>query len=181
MLFAEFTMHDSAALQTPRSFHVMTKPIGPICNLDCTYCFYLEKESLYPGKSNWRMPDEVLETYIRQYIAAQEAPEVTFAWQGGEPTLLGVGYFRRVVELQQKYANGKRIANSLQTNGTLLDDEWCNFLKENQFLVGLSIDGPRRFHDVYRVDKQGRPSFDRVLAGMRVLKSTPSISTPSAS
>jgi uncharacterized protein len=148
----------------------MTKPVGPICNLDCKYCFYLEKEKLYPGKSNWRMPDEVLETYIRQYISAQGGAEVTFAWQGGEPTLMGVDFFRRVVDLQQRYADGKKIANSIQTNGTLLDDDWCGFLKQNQFLVGLSIDGPRRFHDLYRVDKEGKPSFDRVLAGMRLLK-----------
>src|SRR6185437_1974676 len=90
----------------PRSFHVMTKPVGPICNLDCKYCFYLEKEKLYPGKSNWRMPDDVLERYVRDYIAAQDVPEVSFAWQGGEPTLMGLDFFRRVVELQQRYANG---------------------------------------------------------------------------
>src|SRR3954464_6030172 len=99
-------------------FHVMSKPIGPICNLDCAYCFYLEKEALYPDKSNWRMSDDVLETYVRQYIQAQDQPEITFAWQGGEPTLMGVEFFRRVVELQRRYAGGKTIANALQTNGT---------------------------------------------------------------
>src|SRR5919198_4640537 len=109
----------------PRAFHVMTKPVGPICNLDCKYCFYLEKETLYPEKHSWQMPDDVLESYVRQYIEAQNVPEVHFAWQGGEPTLLGVRFFRRVVELQQKYAGGRRIWNALQTNGTLLDDEWC--------------------------------------------------------
>jgi uncharacterized protein len=148
----------------------MTKPVGPICNLDCKYCFYLEKEKLYPGKSNWRMPEDVLEQYVRQYIASQDAPEVTFAWQGGEPTLMGIDFFRRVVELQQKYASGKTIANAMQTNGTLLDDAWCEFLKASRFLVGLSIDGPRKFHDLYRVDKEGEPTFERVLAGMRLLK-----------
>ena len=148
----------------------MTKPVGPICNLDCKYCFYLEKEKLYPGKSNWRMPDEVLEKYVRQYIEAQQVPEVTFAWQGGEPTLMGLDFFRRAVELQQRYANGKKIANAIQTNGTLLDDEWCEFLKSNQFLVGLSIDGPRKYHDVYRVDKQGKPTFDKVIAAARLMK-----------
>ena len=164
-------IESSASRQPPaRSFHVMTKPIGPICNLDCKYCFYLEKEELYPGKSNWRMSDEVLESYIRQYIAAQDVPEVTFAWQGGEPTLMGVDFFRRAVEFQKRFADGKKISNAIQTNGTLLDDTWGEFLKQNQFLVGLSIDGPRRFHDVYRVDKEGKPSFDRVLAGMRLLK-----------
>ncbi|HSU68103.1 MAG TPA: anaerobic sulfatase maturase [Tepidisphaeraceae bacterium] len=154
----------------PRSFHVMTKPVGPICNLDCKYCFYLEKEKLYPGKSNWRMPDDVLERYVRDYIAAQEVPQVSFAWQGGEPTLMGVDFFRRVVELQQRYANGKSVSNAMQTNGTLLDDEWCEFLKSNQFLIGLSIDGPRKHHDLYRVDKSGNPTFDRVVAAMRLLK-----------
>jgi uncharacterized protein len=148
----------------------MTKPVGPICNLDCKYCFYLEKEKLYPGKSNWRMPDEVLEKYVKQYIEAQQVPEVTFAWQGGEPTLMGIDFFRRAVELQQRYANGKKIANAIQTNGTLLDDEWCEFLKANQFLVGLSIDGPRRYHDLYRVDKQGKPTFDKVIAAARLMK-----------
>src|SRR5437773_10468289 len=105
-----------------KAFHVMTKPIGPICNLDCKYCFYLEKENLYTGNQRWQMSDEVLEEYVRQYIQAQDVPEINFAWQGGEPTLLGVRFFRQVVELQQRYANGKRISNALQTNGTLLDD-----------------------------------------------------------
>src|SRR5580658_8043795 len=126
------SMHEPGQAPNLRSFHVMTKPVGPICNLDCKYCFYLEKEKLYPGKSNWRMPDDVLESYVRQYIAAQSTPEVTFAWQGGEPTLMGVDFFRRVVQLQQRYAEERKIANSIQTNGTLLDDTWCEFLKQNQ-------------------------------------------------
>ena len=116
------------------------------------------------------MPPDVLETYIKQYIKQQTIPEISFAWQGGEPTLLGVRFFRRVVELQKRYANGKTITNALQTNGTLLTDEWGDFLKENHFLVGLSVDGPREMHDAYRVDKQGRSSFDRVIAGLDVLK-----------
>src|SRR4051812_724846 len=144
-------------------FHVMSKPIGPICNLDCAYCFYLEKEALYPDKSNWRMQDEVLEAYVRQYVEAQDGPEITFAWQGGEPTLMGVDFFRRVVELQKQYADGKTIANALQTNGTLLDDEWCAFFKAEDFLIGLSIDGPCELHDYYRVDKSGRPTFELVM------------------
>jgi uncharacterized protein len=154
----------------PRSFHLMSKPVGPICNLDCKYCFYLEKEKLYPGKSNWRMPDEVLEKFVRQYIEAQQVSEITFAWQGGEPTLIGLDFFRRAVELQQRYANGKKISNAIQTNGTLLDDAWCEFLKSNGFLVGLSIDGPRKYHDLYRVDKQGLPTFDKVIAAARRMK-----------
>ena len=154
----------------PRGFHVMTKPIGPICNLDCKYCFYLEKEKLFPSNENFKMSDEVLETYVRQYIATQDAPEVSFAWQGGEPTLLGVAFFRKVVALQAKHSGGKRISNALQTNGTLLDDEWGAFLHQHQFLVGLSIDGPARLHNAYRVDKKGRATYDDVLRGLRVLK-----------
>jgi uncharacterized protein len=148
----------------------MTKPIGPICNLDCKYCFYLEKEKLYPDEHKWRMSDEVLEAYIRQYIESQPVPQINFAWQGGEPTLLGVDYFRKVVELQTKYSNGKRISNAIQTNGTLLDDEWCEFLARHQFLVGLSIDGPREVHDAYRVDKKQQPTFDDVIRGLELLK-----------
>ncbi len=151
-------------------FHVMTKPIGPICNLDCKYCFYLEKERLFPTNENFKMSDEVLETYIRQYIAGQAGPEVSFAWQGGEPTLLGVNFFRKVVALQRQYADGKRVSNALQTNGTLLDDAWCEFLAAEKFLVGLSIDGPARLHNTYRVDKQGRDTYDDVLRGLRFLK-----------
>lgn len=152
------------------AYHVMTKPIGPICNLDCKYCFYLEKEKLYPDKSNWRMPENVLERYIQQYIESQHVPEITFAWQGGEPTLMGVDFFRRVVGYQQEFCGGKKISNALQTNGTLLDEEWCGFLKENNFLVGLSIDGPREMHDRFRVDKEGKSSFDAVIRGMELLK-----------
>ena len=152
------------------SFHVIAKPIGPICNLDCKYCFYLEKESLYPQVSKWAMRDEVLDRYIREYIEAQDAPSVSFAWQGGEPTLLGVDYFRRLVEIQKKYANGKRIENAFQTNGVLLNDDWAALFKENNFLIGLSIDGPRELHDTYRVDKGGQSTFDRVARGMDTLK-----------
>jgi uncharacterized protein len=151
-------------------FHIMTKPIGPICNLDCKYCFYLEKENLYRETRNWEMPPAVLERYIQQYIAAQPVQEVHFAWQGGEPTLLGVDFFRAVIALQQKYANGKTIHNALQTNGTLIDDEWGEFLAEQQFLVGLSIDGPRELHDCYRVDKGQAATFDRVMRGAGKLK-----------
>jgi uncharacterized protein len=165
-------MGDSHASSPPvlPGFHVMTKPVGPICNLDCHYCFYLEKEKLYPRTSSWKMPDEVLESYIRQYLEGQKAPVITFAWQGGEPTLLGVDYFRQIVELEKRYANGKRIENTLQTNGVLLDDRWGEFLAENKFLVGLSLDGPRALHDRYRVDKGGKPTFDRVMRGLGYLR-----------
>jgi uncharacterized protein len=151
-------------------FHIMTKPVGPICNLDCKYCFYLEKENLYPGTRQWEMPPKVLERYIQQYIAAQPVEEVHFAWQGGEPTLLGVDFFRGVIALQQKYASGKTIHNALQTNATLIDDEWGEFLAEQNFLVGVSIDGPRQLHDHYRVDKGNAATFDRVMRGVRKLQ-----------
>lgn len=167
-------LRPAPAQSLPTAFHVMSKPIGPICNLDCRYCFYLEKEELYKQERHkhpsWQMPDDVLETYIRQYIEGKNAPEISFAWQGGEPTLLGVRFFRRVVELQKRYANGKIIQNALQTNGTLLNDEWGTFLRDNDFLVGLSLDGPRALHDAYRVDKKGSGSFDRVMTGLAVLQ-----------
>jgi uncharacterized protein len=153
-----------------RSFHVMTKPIGPICNLDCKYCFYLEKERLHEPGEKWKMSDEVLETYVRQLIESSNQPQVDFAWQGGEPTLLGVDFFRRAVELQDRYANGKTISNAIQTNGTLLDDEWCEFLTNRKFLVGISIDGPPAVHDRYRVDKQQQPTFDAVMRGLKLLQ-----------
>lgn len=152
------------------AFHVMTKPVGPICNLNCTYCFYLEKEKLFGETEQFRMADDVLDAYIRQYIQDQDVPEVSFAWQGGEPTLLGVDYFRKIVELQKKHAGGKKITNAIQTNGTLLNDEWCEFLAANEFLVGLSIDGPPELHDAYRVDKRDRPSSHLVLRGLKFLQ-----------
>lgn len=151
-------------------FHVMTKPTGPICNLDCKYCFYLEKEKLYPSGTDWAMPLPTLEAFIRQHIEAHSVPEVLFAWQGGEPTLLGVEYFRKVVELQARYANGKSIQNAFQTNGVLLDDAWCEFFAEHKFLIGISIDGPESLHNHYRVDRGGRPTFGKVMAGLERLK-----------
>jgi len=157
-------------MQTDHGFHVLTKPIGPICNLDCSYCFYLEKQKLYPEERTWRMGGPVLESYIRQYIQGQPGEEVHFAWQGGEPTLLGVEFFRQAVMFQRKHAGGKKIHNALQTNGTLLDDGWGEFLASNGFLVGLSLDGPRALHDQYRVDKGRKPTFDSVLKGRDVLR-----------
>jgi len=151
-------------------FHAMTKPIGSRCNLDCSYCFYLEKEHLYPDAAAMRMKPEVLAAYIRDYIAAQPGDVVHFAWQGGEPTLLGVDFFRNVISLQARYAEGRTIENAFQTNGVLLDDAWGEFLSRHRFLVGLSVDGPARLHDAYRVDKGGRPTFDRVMAGLQTLK-----------
>ncbi|MBN2319828.1 MAG: anaerobic sulfatase-maturation protein [Acidobacteria bacterium] len=156
-----------------RGFNVLVKPIGSLCNLRCRYCFYLEKEALYPEnrlQSDWILQEDMLEEFIRRYIASQPGSDVSFAWQGGEPTLLGVDYFRKVVAFQNKYANGRKIENSLQTNGVLLDDAWCAFLAENHFLVGLSLDGPAPLHDRGRVDKGGAPSFDRVLRSVECLK-----------
>ncbi len=141
----------------------MVKPGSSTCNLDCKYCFYLSKETLCGGPGSGRMSDEVLELLIQQYIAGVTASEVVFSWQGGEPTLMGLDFFRKVVALQAKHKKPfQRIENDLQTNGTLIDEEWCAFLKENNFLVGLSIDGPRELHDMYRVTKGGRPTFDKV-------------------
>jgi uncharacterized protein len=148
----------------------MVKPFGPICNLECSYCYYLEKESLYPEGTDFRMPPDVLEAFVRQYIESQDTPEVTFAWQGGEPTLLGLGFFREVVRLQETFADGKKISNAIQTNGTVLDDDWCEFFTAHRFLVGLSIDGPRELHDAYRVDKGGKPSFHKVMRGLDFLQ-----------
>ena len=157
-----------------RAFHIMAKPIGPLCNLDCSYCFYLEKAALYGqpdrNRRTWAMRPEVLESYVRQYIEAQVGSPVTFAWQGGEPTLLGLDFFRRAVELQAKYAGGKKIENTFQTNGVLIDDTWGEFFAENQFLVGLSIDGPEELHDRYRVDRGGAGTFARVVRGLEVLQ-----------
>ncbi len=163
-------MCESVEKRMPWAFHVMAKPIGPICNLQCAHCFYLEKVKLYPEDKAWAMSPEVLERYVRDYIAAQQAPEVVFAWQGGEPTLLGLDFFRRAVALQRQYADGKVIHNALQTNGMLLDDEWAAFLAEHRFLVGVSLDGPKALHDRFRRDKSGRGSFDRVMAGIGCLK-----------
>lgn len=154
----------------PRAFHVMTKPRGAVCNLDCAYCYFLAKEALYPG-SRFRMSEELLAGYIQQYIAAQRVPEVTFAWQGGEPTLMGLDFYRLAVQYQQRYRRpGMRIQNALQTNATLLDAEWCRFFHEHNFLIGVSLDGPREIHDTYRHDKGGKPTFDKVMAGIDLLK-----------
>jgi uncharacterized protein len=155
----------------PPAFHLLAKPTGAICNLDCEYCFFLSKEMLYPG-SRFRMADDLLESYLQQLIEAHaSSPEVTVAWQGGEPTMMGLDFFRRSVELAEMHRMPhQRIAYTIQTNGTLIDDEWAEFFKENGFLVGVSIDGPKEIHDTYRVDKGGKGSFDRVMAGLAHLR-----------
>ena len=147
------------------AYHVLAKPTGPICNLDCEYCFFLSKEMLYPG-DRFRMADELLETYLRQLLESHLTPEVTVAWQGGEPTMMGLDFFKRSVELvEQLRRPHQRISYSIQTNGVLIDESWAGFFKENNVLVGVSVDGPRALHDAYRVDKRGEGSFDRVMAG----------------
>jgi uncharacterized protein len=152
------------------AFHLMAKPGGSRCNLSCRYCFYLRKGELYPG-SRFRMSDEVLGEYIRQTIGAHGIPEVTFAWQGGEPTILGLDFFNKALKLQEKYCRpGMVIHNTIQTNGILLDDRWCEFFRLNRFLVGISIDGPRELHDACRTDASGRGTFDRVMQGLSCLK-----------
>jgi uncharacterized protein len=147
---------------TPTAFHVLAKPTGAICNLDCKYCFFLSKQELYPD-SRFRMNDAMLERFIRQQLESQ-GPQATIAWQGGEPTLMGLDFFRQSIAFTHKYLRpDQRVQHTIQTNGTLIDEEWCAFLHENNFLVGLSIDGPRDLHDAYRVDKRGRPTFDKVI------------------
>ena len=145
--------------------YVMLKPVGSRCNLACRYCYYLEKGRLYPDKASQTLSEELLETFIRQYIEAQTMPQVLFTWHGGEPLLRPLSFYRKALALQQRYARGRQIDNCLQTNGTLLTDEWCEFLRENRFLVGISIDGPQAFHDAYR-----GYSFEKVMDGIRLLQ-----------
>ncbi|MFB6140701.1 MAG: anaerobic sulfatase maturase [Halosimplex sp.] len=152
-------------------FHVMAMPTGPACNLGCEYCYYLNKAELYPDGEDFRMSTETLETFVKQYVEAQPGPEVTFAWQGGEPTLRGLDFYREAVRLQREHAPpGKRVVNALQTNGTRLDDEWGRFLAENDFLVGLSVDGPPDLHDEFRRTRAGEPTFEAVAEGLAVLR-----------
>lgn len=152
-------------------YHVMAKPAGPACNLRCTYCFYLEKYKLYPERKQPIMSEETLEAYIKQYIEGlSHLPEIHFAWQGGEPTLAGLDFFRKAVELQQQYGGGRTIHNALQTNGILIDDEWAQFLAENNFLIGLSLDGPERFHDAFRRNAKDEGTFKQVMNAMETMK-----------
>ncbi|MFN8377240.1 MAG: anaerobic sulfatase maturase [Anaerolineae bacterium] len=157
-------------MNAPEAVHLLVKPTGATCNLDCAYCFFLAKELLYPG-SRFRMADELLENYIRQLVETHNTPEVVIAWQGGEPTLMGLPFFQRSIDYAKKYLRpGQTLINTIQTNGTLIDDDWATFFKENEFLVGISIDGPREMHDAYRYDKGGAPTFDRVMRGLSYLQ-----------
>ncbi|MCI5619354.1 MAG: anaerobic sulfatase maturase [Rikenellaceae bacterium] len=162
------TLQDAMKITGPRSFNLMLKPAGSLCNLDCHYCYYLDKTAIYGGREP-RMNEEMLETVIRDYISANDVSEVQFNWHGGEPTILGLDFYRKAIELEKKYAGEKIIHNTLQTNATLLNREWARFFRENDFLIGVSIDGPKDIHDKYRKDKGGQPSFDRVMRGIGIL------------
>jgi len=153
-----------------KPLYVMTKPVGAICNLACKYCYYLEKTNLYKeNTSKFVMSDSLLEKFIEEYINSQTMPQVLFTWHGGETLMRPLSFYQKVVELQKKYANGRTIDNCIQTNGTLLNDEWCEFFHDNHWLVGISIDGPQEFHDEYRKNKQGKPSFMKVMQGIHLL------------
>lgn len=154
-----------------KPLYVMAKPVSAVCNLACKYCYYLEKTNLYKdNKSKYVMSDSLLEKFIEEYINSQTMPQVLFTWHGGETLMRPLSFYQKVVELQKKYANGRIIDNCIQTNGTLLNDEWCEFFHNNHWLVGVSIDGPQDFHDEYRKNKQGKPSFVKVMQGINLLK-----------
>ncbi len=159
----------SAEASAP-GFPIMAKPIGPICNLNCEYCFYLEKKAFFAENENYRMSDKVLKAFVQKYIRSNDIPEIAFAWQGGEPMLMGLDFFKKAVRLQKQYSHGKRISNSLQTNGILLDDAWCEFLAKNNFLVGISLDGPEDIHNRYRVDGRGRGTFRTVMKAVELMQ-----------
>lgn len=158
-------------VKASRPYQIFAKPIGSICNLNCDYCYYLKKQSLYPDEKSFRMPDAILEEYIRQHIETSPDPVISFAWHGGEPTLLGLDYFHKIVELQRKHQpSGRRIINGIQTNGTLIDEEWCHFLAAERFAVGLSLDGPREMHDGHRLTKGGKPTHSQAVQGYELLR-----------
>ena len=163
------TLADAQKELRPTAFSTMVKPAGSTCNLDCTYCYYLDKALRYGGKQAV-MSDDLLREYIRQYITANAVDTVTFCWHGGEPLLLGLDFYRKAMAFQKEFASGKRILNTLQTNATLIDDDWCKFFRMNDFLVGVSLDGPKDIHDGFRLDKQGRPTWERVMASVDMLK-----------
>lgn len=165
----DILFQDALKLKRPNAFNVMLKPSGSVCNLACTYCYYLEKKNLFPGSSDFRMDDDLLENFTKQFIGANEIPVVTFTWQGGEPTLLGLDFFRKAIDLQKKYAGGKKTENAFQTNGTRLTDDWCKFFKDNNILVGISIDGEEHCHDRFRMTNSGGPTFRRVMKGIELL------------
>ena len=163
-------MNDNIANPFAKPLYVMLKPAGAHCNLACKYCYYLEKNKLYPTAQRHLMSDEILEQFTREYIEAQTMSQVLFTWHGGEPLLRSIDFYRKALSLQQKYAGGRRIDNVIQTNGTLLTDEWCEFFAQNHWLVGISIDGPQPDHDHYRLTAAGKPSWKKVMQGIKLLK-----------
>ena len=163
-------MNDNIANPFAKPLYVMLKPAGAHCNLACKYCYYLEKNKLYPTAQRHLMSDEMLEQFTREYIEAQTMNQVLFTWHGGEPLLRSIDFYRKAISLQQKYAGGRRIDNVIQTNGTLLTDEWCEFFAQNHWLVGISIDGPQPDHDHYRLTAAGKPSWKKVMQGIKLLK-----------
>ena len=163
-------MNDNIANPFAKPLYVMLKPTGAHCNLACKYCYYLEKNKLYPTAQRHLMSDEMLEQFTREYIEAQTMSQVLFTWHGGEPLLRSIDFYRKALSLQQKYAGGRRIDNVIQTNGTLLTDEWCEFFAQNHWLVGISIDGPQPDHDHYRLTAAGKPSWQKVMQGIKLLK-----------
>lgn len=162
-------LEDAVRITGPAAFNIMLKPAGSLCNLDCHYCYYLDKADIYGGREP-RMSLKMLETVVREYVRANDVPEITFNWHGGEPLVLGLDFYRRAIELERKYADGKTIRNTIQTNGTLITAEWADFFADNGFLVGISLDGPQDIHDKYRKDKGGQPTFGRVMRGLETLK-----------
>lgn len=163
-------MNDNIATPFAKPLYVMLKPAGAHCNLACKYCYYLEKNNLYQNSHRHLMSDEMLEQFTREYIEAQTMPQVLFTWHGGEPLMRSIDFYKKALELQKKYAHGKQIDNVIQTNGTLLTDEWCEFFAKNHWLVGISIDGPLEYHDHYRVTPAGKPSWEKVMQGISLLK-----------
>lgn len=163
-------MNDNIANSFAKPLYVMLKPAGAHCNLACKYCYYLEKNKLYPTAQRHLMSNEMLEQFTREYIEAQTMNQVLFTWHGGEPLLRSIDFYRKALSLQQKYAGGRHIDNVIQTNGTLLTDEWCEFFAQNHWLVGISIDGPQPDHDHYRLTAAGKPSWKKVMQGIKLLK-----------
>ena len=163
-------MNDNIATPFAKPLYVMLKPAGAHCNLACKYCYYLEKNNLYQNTPRHLMSDEMLEQFTREYIEAQTMPQVLFTWHGGEPLMRSIDFYKKALALQKKYAHGKQIDNVIQTNGTLLTDEWCEFFAQNHWLVGISIDGPQEYHDHYRVTPAGKPSWEKVMQGIQLLK-----------
>lgn len=163
-------MNDNIATPFAKPLYVMLKPAGAHCNLACKYCYYLEKNNLYQNSNRHLMSDEMLEQFTREYIEAQTMPQVLFTWHGGEPLMRSIDFYKKALALQKKYAHGKQIDNVIQTNGTLLTDEWCEFFAKNHWLVGISIDGPQEYHDHYRVTPAGKPSWEKVMQGISLLK-----------